>query len=105
MKEEALEKLPEVRDELEAAVEEILAAEPDGVRTRKMMYRIYDHPCDVNPSPKYIYVWMAELKRDGIVVIDRPNKRYLHPTYADKEPEAYPQQYDWPPSDLGSKGE
>lgn len=89
MKQQALEKLPEIRDELEAAVLEILADEPEGVRCRKIMFRIGDHPCDIHPSPKYIYVWMAELSRDGVIVTDNPGKRYLHPKHADLPSEKY----------------
>lgn len=100
MKQEALEKLPEIRDELEAAVLDILEDKPDGIRTRKIMFHISDHPCDVDPDNRYIYVWMAELKRDGVIVIDRPAKRYLHPKHADRDPEEY--RYGGRPLDLYS---
>lgn len=105
MRNEALEKLPDVRDNLESCVLDILEDEPEGVRTRKLQFRLYDHPaCDFEVMP-HLYVWMAELKRDGIVVIDRPNKRYLHPEHADKDPEAYRQRIGRPPSGTGSGGE
>lgn len=89
MKQEALEKLEYGRPDLKAAVLDILASEPDGVKTRKIMFRLEEHPgFPFDASPKYIYVWMAELKRDDVVVIDHPNKRYLHPMHADAAPDA-----------------
>lgn len=89
MQNDALESLPKIRNELETAVLDILSDRPDGVRTRKLQFKLYDHPeFNKNPMP-HLYIWMAELKRDGVIVIDHPGKRYLHPEHADLEPEKY----------------
>lgn len=48
MKQEALEKLPTIRDEFEACVLDLLEDEPEGVRTWKLQFRLYDHPVASN---------------------------------------------------------
>ncbi|QLD90208.1 hypothetical protein HWV07_14665 [Natronomonas salina] len=53
----------------------------------------------------HLYIWMSQLKQDGVVMIDWPNKGYLLPKQTDKDPEAYRQQYKWPPEGIGSSGE
>lgn len=90
MKQEALEELPGVRDEFEAAVRSVSSGKPDGLNVVALRERIEQHPqYDVELSMKYLHVWLAELSRDGVVVYDEPNRRYLLAKYADKDPDAY----------------
>lgn len=90
MKQEALEQLPGIRDELEAAVESVLSDERDGLNVLELRKRIYKHSeYDAEPDIRYIHVWLAELGKDYVVVHDWDDLVYLLPRYADKEPEAY----------------
>lgn len=102
MRQEAIEALD--RRAFTRVVRNVLKTEPEGLRSVPLWTRVQQHPeREVTVPMKYFHVWLHELSRDDAIVIDTPNKRYLHPRYADEEPDAYRQQYRRPPPGTGSE--
>lgn len=101
MKQEAIEALD--RPTFTRVVRNVLKEEPEGLRSVPLWQRAQQHPeLGMRAPMKYYHVWLAEIARDDAIVIDIPEKRYLHPKHADEEPEAYRQRQGRPPSGLGN---
>lgn len=83
MKQEALDELD--HDAFAMAVRDVLEDEPNGLRSAALYQRLHEE--HTAPPMKYLHAQLAELSRSGEIVIDSPNKRYLHPKYAEKAQE------------------
>lgn len=85
MQQEALDALD--HDAFALAVRDVLEDEPGGLRSVELYAALgREHQA---PPMKYLHAQLAALSRAGDIVIDMPNKRYLHPQHADEDPEAY----------------